>query len=364
MTGLVSQWVCRDADEADSEAIRAIALTQFPRETLLPEAVLAVLLRLRPALARVVVGPSANSACEIGGYHALWPMTLGTFHLLKTGRLIERDLKSGHLLSIDDPSAEVLYILDICARDGRRLGARLALDLVSTVKKTLRSRSHLSLAAAWAFSGVGADLCTRLGMHPEAASSGALWSGTRDEILSALIGKKENKAMQEIYAPAWARSYEQWAEAAKFFARLLKDDPAYISHGEIQTGLSLDGKTWAPNLEERFLAELGEFSEDRGIALVRNSKGEIVAAANVTWSFEMPESAFATLQDMAVEPALRSAGIGALLLEFVEHEAVRRGAKRIFLESGKNNRRAHAFFEREGFAEVSHVFMKPCAPKS
>ncbi len=102
--------------------------------------------------------------------------------------------------------------------------------------------------------------------------------------------------------PVWATSKAEWAEAAKFFARVISKDSAYISHGEIQTGLSLDGKTWAPNLEERFLAELGAIDETRGLVLLRDAEGEIVAAANVTWSFETPGAPFATLQDLAVEP--------------------------------------------------------------
>jgi GNAT superfamily N-acetyltransferase len=116
-------------------------------------------------------------------------------------------------------------------------------------------------------------------------------------------------------------------------------------------------------LERRFLSELGDFNNGRGIALVRGEDGKIVAAANVTWSFEVPDAPFATLQDMAVEPELRSAGLGAALLRFVEQEAARRNAKWVFLESGKNNARAHEFFKREGFREVSHVYVKPCLPQ-
>lgn len=156
----------------------------------------------------------------------------------------------------------------------------------------------------------------------------------------------------------WADRKQEWAEAARFFARVIAPDPAYISHGEIQGALSLDGKTWAPDLERRFLEELGDLDDTRGIAIMRDESGAIVSAANVTWSFEVAEAPFATLQDLAVEPALRSAGLGAKLLAFIEKEARRRGAKWLFLESGKDNHRAHAFFERHGFGEVSHVFMK------
>ena len=72
---------------------------------------------------------------------------------------------------------------------------------------------------------------------------------------------------------------------------------SYISHGEMQTGLSLDGKTWAPGLEQKFLAGLGSFDGTRGLAIVRGACGKIVAPANVTWCFETADAPFATLQD-------------------------------------------------------------------
>lgn len=159
--------------------------------------------------------------------------------------------------------------------------------------------------------------------------------------------------------PVWATSKAEWAEAATFFARVISKDDAYISHGEIQTGLSLDGRTWAPDLEQRFLAELGDLDDTRSLVLLRNAEGEIIAAANVTWSFETADAPFATLQDLAVAPALRANGIGARLMRAVEQEAARRDAKWIFLESGKNNQRGHAFFERHGYSEISRVFIKP-----
>ena len=98
-------------------------------------------------------------------------------------------------------------------------------------------------------------------------------------------------------SPVWAANKAEWAEAAQFFARVIAADTSYISHGEMQTGLSPDGKTWAPDLEQRFLAELGSFDGTRGLAIVRDASGKIVAAANVTWSFETADAPFATLQD-------------------------------------------------------------------
>jgi GNAT superfamily N-acetyltransferase len=160
---------------------------------------------------------------------------------------------------------------------------------------------------------------------------------------------------------AWEEGAAAWTEAARFFARVIGADPAYISHGEIQTGLSPDGKTWAPDLEARFLAEATSDQTGRSLAVARDTSNAVIAAAAVSWSFETADAPFAVLQDLAVEPSLRSKGLGAELVEFVEREALARKAAWLFLESGKSNRRAHTFFARTGFEEVSHVFAKRLA---
>ncbi len=163
------------------------------------------------------------------------------------------------------------------------------------------------------------------------------------------------------YRIGWEQGPAAWADAARFFARIISADPAYISHGEIQTGLSADGKTWIPDLEARFLAEATGDESDRSLAVARDARNAIVAAATVSWNFETEDARFATLQDLAVEPALRSQGLGAEMVEFVEREVRARNAAWLFLESGKDNRGAHKFFERTGFQEISHVFAKRLA---
>jgi ribosomal protein S18 acetylase RimI-like enzyme len=160
------------------------------------------------------------------------------------------------------------------------------------------------------------------------------------------------------YQIAWEEAPTAWADAARFFARVIALDPAYISHGEIQTGLSLDGKTWVADLEARFLAAASGERGTSSLALARDAASTIVAAAAVSWNFETADAPFAVLQDLAVEPALRSQGLGAEMVAFVESAAHARGALWLFLESGKDNARAHAFFQRAGFDEVSHVFAK------
>lgn len=163
------------------------------------------------------------------------------------------------------------------------------------------------------------------------------------------------------YRIGWEEGAAAWADAARFFARVISADPAYISHGEIQAGLSADGKTWIADLEARFLMEATSDQSDRSLAVARDTENAIVAAAAVSWHFETGDARYAVLQDLAVEPSLRSRGLGAQMVEFVEREVRARDAAWLFLESGKDNRRAHRLFERAGFQEISHVFAKRLA---
>ncbi len=165
--------------------------------------------------------------------------------------------------------------------------------------------------------------------------------------------------MESAHSPfRWVTDARDWPEIAEFFAATIAVDHGYISHGEIQTGLSADGVNWASDLARKFLAELGEPGDDRSLAVCRDGADAIVAAANITWTHEPPGIPFATIQDMAVSPHLRSTGLGSRMFEFLLAEAKARGMAWVFLESGKDNHRAHEFFIRNGMTEVSHVFGK------
>ena len=83
------------------------------------------------------------------------------------------------------------------------------------------------------------------------------------------------------------------------------------------------------------------------------------AAALEVQSVKLPERVrFAVLEDLSVDPAIRSLGTGALMVAEIEAEARRREMGWIFLESGRENLRAHSFFERHGFGLVSETFGK------
>jgi N-acetylglutamate synthase-like GNAT family acetyltransferase len=155
----------------------------------------------------------------------------------------------------------------------------------------------------------------------------------------------------------WTSALDERLEAARFFAAHIRRDASYISHGEIQTGLSVDGKSWASDLERRFIEDLSTMEDGQKLAVMRDASGAMIAAALVQWE-ETPRVKFGVLEDLAVPPALRSAGLGARMVAWIDAEARLRQCRWMFLESGKHNTRAHAFFEQCGFAEMSHVFVK------
>src|SRR5690606_41812298 len=83
---------------------------------------------------------------------------------------------------------------------------------------------------------------------------------------------------------AWSERADEHREAAQFFARVISADPAYISHGEVQTGLSLDGMTWAPDLGARGLVDRTDMGAHGGLALARAEQARSFAAASLSYA--------------------------------------------------------------------------------
>ncbi|VVT17793.1 GNAT family N-acetyltransferase [Erythrobacter sp. EC-HK427] len=147
---------------------------------------------------------------------------------------------------------------------------------------------------------------------------------------------------------------EDIPDAAAFAARVIGAQASYISHGEIQTGLSDDGVSWIPDLEERYAADFAD-PGDRDMLVARGVGGAVCGMLIV--AFEHGEHrSFAVIEDMAVDPQARSGGIGRQLLERAMERIAARGIDWVFLESGLHNEDAHRFFEKNGFAKLSSVF--------
>src|SRR3546814_5570959 len=96
----------------------------------------------------------------------------------------------------------------------------------------------------------------------------------------------------------WDRSPATAEAVARFFARTIGGDARYISHGEIQGGLSDDGVTWCSDLEGRFVDDLRDLGDETGLLAARATDGTLVGAAIVEWSIGR-RTRFATLADLS-----------------------------------------------------------------
>jgi len=153
----------------------------------------------------------------------------------------------------------------------------------------------------------------------------------------------------------WARGDELPAIAA-FFARIVALDDSYVSHGEVQTGLSLDGVTWVDDLDQRMAEDFAAMGNERSVAVATGPDG-VAGAAVILWEVTDRVS-FMVIEDLAVDPAMRSHGVGAGLVAFAEAAGVERGMAWAFLESGLHNEGAHRFFAGQGFRPMSKTFSK------
>ncbi len=157
---------------------------------------------------------------------------------------------------------------------------------------------------------------------------------------------------------AWAQTSPEKASASAFLARLMPQDSAYISHSEIQWGLSHEGEAWAEGAVAQLEGYFAQFLDDGGqIAQAIDAAGVLCAAAAVQWQVHTPIR-FAIVQDIIVAPQARGLGLGDRLMHFIEAEARLRHMGWVFLESGVRNQRAQSFFIRSGYVPISSTFAK------
>jgi GNAT superfamily N-acetyltransferase len=160
---------------------------------------------------------------------------------------------------------------------------------------------------------------------------------------------------------SWVTDQCDHRALAEFFCRNV--DPPYISHSELQFGRALAIGEWNPALLEMVLNELkekghGGLTDGRLNAVVRGSlNGECALLSIVAIDLSVPIP-FAVIEDVVVAREARGAGLGTAYLQWLESVASELGVKRIFLESGLGNDKAHHFFEHAGFRQCSMVMMK------
>jgi|SRR6185437_8164419 GNAT superfamily N-acetyltransferase len=162
----------------------------------------------------------------------------------------------------------------------------------------------------------------------------------------------------------WCGNAGRSRELAAFFAQHV--DPSYISHSELQGSRALSPDRWCNDLPDTLNAEIEPRLQQTGSAapartsqpiLVAEKDGDLVGLSFVTFA-GAASVPFAVVEDVVVIPAMRSHGIGKSILDWIAGEARTRNIRRLFLESGVRNERAHRFFEQDGFHVVSVVMMR------
>jgi GNAT superfamily N-acetyltransferase len=137
-------------------------------------------------------------------------------------------------------------------------------------------------------------------------------------------------------------------------------ETSYISHSELQFGRADGIDRWAGNLHDQLLAEFTERLQQPANAearlLVAQCDGVVVAVSLVTFNRDVAIT-HAVVEDLVVEKSKRGRGIGQAVMNWILARAREEGMRRVFLESGLANSRAHSFFERNGFRQVSVVMM-------
>ncbi len=159
----------------------------------------------------------------------------------------------------------------------------------------------------------------------------------------------------------WCRDKERVHALISFFIENV--DPSYISHGEIQAGRALDVNTWSPALPRILRKEFDSHFETDRVAgdeckvAVASAAGEISALLIVKIQ-TVGKERFSVLSDFIVKRDSRGQGIGRAVFSWLLEEMKKAGIVRMFLESGKNNEKAHRFFRSQGFAPCSIVMLK------
>ncbi|MBI4058474.1 GNAT family N-acetyltransferase [Candidatus Gottesmanbacteria bacterium] len=104
----------------------------------------------------------------------------------------------------------------------------------------------------------------------------------------------------------------------------------------------------------------GRIMEKNGICLIAHKKNKIIGyACGYTYFFSARNpSQLAELENIYVEEAYRSRGVGSQLVNAFEARARRKGAKILKIRALIKNTQAHAFYKHTGFNEAGVIFEK------
>ena len=140
------------------------------------------------------------------------------------------------------------------------------------------------------------------------------------------------------------------------FWKVIKANPAYISHGELQMGIADDIGVFSEDGPRKWTEYItGKIGASCSHVYVCESEGALCGFI-VTEVVSDNDKPFGMVCDLVVDEQMRGQGVGKALLGKGLDWLRGQGVEHFYLESGVNNHNAHEFFENQGFRMVSHIF--------
>jgi len=164
---------------------------------------------------------------------------------------------------------------------------------------------------------------------------------------------------QTEFTLRWCRDPAKAEEVARFFVSHVQ--PSYISHSELQFDRAVTPDRWSDDLAARVEAQAaGAIAATKpvGTWLALASTCDFLAGLAFVTFVPEARTPYAILEDLLISPEARGQGVGRALVDWVSKACREQGLRRMFLESGLGNHRAHHFFEQQGFKQTSIVMMR------
>jgi len=142
----------------------------------------------------------------------------------------------------------------------------------------------------------------------------------------------------------------------RLFIDMLQANKSYISHGEIQMGLSYDGQTLAPDAEEKWQRYFErQHSDSQSFIYVCEDKAELIGFTIFGIENDYDKD-YGIIYDILVKDEYKGTGAATTLFQCAIEQLKSAGISDCYLESGIDNHRAHAFFKKKGFKHISNIY--------
>lgn len=114
----------------------------------------------------------------------------------------------------------------------------------------------------------------------------------------------------------------------------------------------------SPGVTEDRYAHLLDDMLEHGYRMAAVFEGDVCLGLSGFWvSTKIYSGRYMELDNVVIDAAHRSRGVGKLLYDFLYEIAVQEGCEILMLDAYLENEKAHAFYEREGFVKRGYHFL-------